>query len=529
MSNKHDALVIGAGHNGLTCAAYLAKAGLSVLVLDAYDRIGGMSTSEELTLPGYQSDVHAVGYQFANLCPAAEELDLARHGFELIRSNPSMVHTFPDGTCVGLCGTVDETCESIGQFSKRDAATWKGMYQQYLEQRKMIVAAVNSRPVSFKEQVAALSDTPGGQELFRFQQQSVRAWADEVFEAPQTRQLIGTWAAHVGTAPDDGGGANLATLFNTVIQDGGNNLVKGGMQKLPNALTAVIEAHGGKVRTGAPVAKIRVENGAAVALRLVDGEEIEVGGLVASSVDPRQLALDLLGEEIIGAEIADRIKRYEYGPAAMAAFLALDRPIDYLAGDLPSKSPGIHCTPLDFDYMAQIFLEVRSGLLPSEPFCVVWNEGTADPSRVPPGKDLLKFFIMPVPYEIKGDAGGTISAKTWNEAKEPFVDRLIARIERDCIPGLSQRIVGRAVQSPVDFERLLPSCHRGTVTHGSMMAYQMGAMRPVSGLGEYRSPVSNVYLCGSGSHPGGGISMMPGRNAAREICRDLDIDFSKII
>ncbi|WP_419913873.1 phytoene desaturase family protein [Hoeflea sp.] len=148
MSSKHDAVVIGAGHNGLTCAAYLAKAGLSVLVLDAYDRIGGMSTSEELTLPGFQSDVHAVGYQFANLSPTPEELRLGEHGFELIRPNPNMVHAFPDGTCVGLFRTVEETCESIAQFSRRDASTWKSIFEGYLEQKEIFTAAVTAHPVT---------------------------------------------------------------------------------------------------------------------------------------------------------------------------------------------------------------------------------------------------------------------------------------------------------------------------------------------------------------------------------------------
>ena len=140
LQNTQDAVVIGAGHNGLTCAAYLAKAGLSVLVLDAYDRIGGMSTSEELTLPGYQSDVHAIGYQFANLSSTPDELGLAEHGFELIHSSPNMVHAFPDGTCNGLFGTIDETCESIGQFSKQDATTWRGIFEGYLAAVNRVVA-----------------------------------------------------------------------------------------------------------------------------------------------------------------------------------------------------------------------------------------------------------------------------------------------------------------------------------------------------------------------------------------------------
>ncbi|MGE4172759.1 MAG: phytoene desaturase family protein [Methylocystis sp.] len=529
MHGTCDAVVIGAGHNGLTCAAYLAKAGLSVLVLDAYDRVGGQCTSEELTLPGYQSDVHAIGYQFANLSPTPDELKLAEHGFELIRSNPNIVHVFPDGTSNGLFATIDETCESIGKFSNRDAQTWRTLFEGYLAQKEAITASVNYPPISFSDQTAGLSSPRGGFDLFRFQLQSVRAWADEVFEAPQTKLLVGTWAAHVGVAPDDGGGASLASLFNTVIQDGGNNLVKGGMHNLPRALVAVIQAHGGKVRTGTKVEKICVVNSKAVAVRLRDGEEIEVGTLVASSADPRHLALDLLGEDVIGGDVAANIRRYEYGLAAMSVFLALDRPCHYTAGEMPARSPAVHCTPANFEYLGQVFLEVRSGLLPSEPFCALWNEGSIDPSRIPPGKGLLKLFIAPVPYKIKGDAVGTISATTWDEAKEPFVNRLIARLERDFVPDLRQRIVAEAIQTPVDFERLLPSCYQGTVMHGSMVAYQMGAMRPIPELSGYRAPVSNVYLCGAGSHPGAGISMLPGRNAAQVIFRDLGIDFARTL
>jgi len=527
MNGEYDAVVIGAGHNGLTCAAYLAKAGLSVLVLDAYDRIGGMCTSEELTLPGFQSDVHAIGYQFANLSSTPDELELAEHGFELIHSNPNVVHTFPDGTSNGLFETLDETCQSIGQFSKQDAAAWRTIFEHYVAQREAITASVNAPPISFSDQMKGLASLPDGFDLYRFELQSVRAWADETFESPRTKLLIGTWATHVGVAPDDGGGASLASLFNTVIQDGGNNLVKGGMHILPRSLAAVVESNGGRIRTGTRVQSIRIEDGVAVSVCLDDGDEIAVAKLIASSVDPRHLVLDLLGEAAIGAEMTGKIKRYEFGLAAMSLFLALDRPPEYRAGDLPSRSPAVHCTPPNFEYFGRLFLEARSGLLPSEPFGVVWNEGSTDPSRIPSGKDLLKIFVAPVPYVIKGDAAGTIAATTWEEAKEPFVDRLLARLERNYIPDLRRRIIARAIQSSVDFEQLLPSCYQGTVTHGSMVAYQMGGMRPIPELSGYKTPVSNVYLCGSGSHPGGGISMLPGRNAAQVICNDLGLDFAR--
>jgi phytoene dehydrogenase-like protein len=527
MAQTYDAVVIGGGHNGLTCACYLAKAGLKVLVLDQYETVGGMSTTEELTLPGFKSDVHAIGYQFANLSPAPEELRLAERGFALIRADPDFTHAFPDGGSVSVRRELAASCESIARYSKKDAATWRRLSEQFSAQKQIIAESVNNSPLSFADQAAMLQCIPGGFDQYRFQMQTLRSWADETFEAEETKLLIGTWAAHTSTAPDDAGGASLAWLFTTLIQDGGNNLVQGGMQNLSLALAAVLQSHDGEVRTNAPVGKIVIENGKAVAVRLVDGEEIEVGTLVASSVDPRHLVLDLLGEDNVGRVIADKIRRYEWGVAAMSLFLALDGPVHYKAGALAQSAACVHGTPASLDYFANLFLDARSGLLPAEPFAVAWNEATIDPSRAPAGKSLMKFFVSPVPYAIRGDAACSITGTTWSDVQAAFADRVIDRLNRDYIPDLRDKIIGRAVQTPVDLERLIGSAYHGTVMHGAPLSYQMGALRPIPELGGYKTPVANVYLCGAGSHPGPGISMGPGRNAAQVIYKELGLDFVK--
>jgi phytoene dehydrogenase-like protein len=179
--------------------------------------------------------------------------------------------------------------------------------------------------------------------------------------------------------------------------------------------------------------------------------------------------------------------------------------------------------------VAKASAECRGGELPATPLVVSWNDSIIDPSRAPEGKHLKKFVVLGVPYEIKGDATGQISARHWDEAKEEYADYLIERITADYLPDLTNRLLKREAHSPLDLERKLSSAVHGTICHGAMLPYQTGSMRPIPEMGDYRSPVENVYLCGSGSHPGPGVSMAPGRNAAETIFSDLDLDFGATV
>jgi beta-carotene ketolase (CrtO type) len=521
MPKNYDAIVIGAGHNGLTCACYLAKAGLKVLVLEQYQTVGGLTCTEEITLPGFHSDLHAFGYQFGNLSPAPAELGLANFGFELLYPDPNFSQVFPDGGLVTMYRDLDKTIGSISRYSAKDGKTWRHMFQEYLQVKDDIAAWINSPPASLAEATSRLAATPGGLERYRFGLQSLWSWCDENFEAPETKLFLGSFACHCNMSPEDAGGGYLAWLFDTLIQDMGNNVVKGGMHNLSLALARYLESHGGHIHTNARVRKIILRDKKAVAVRLTDGTEIAFSRVVASGVDPRMLIVDFLGEAAVGPKIVRQMQRYEWGDAAFAVYLALDGLPDYKAGPEALRSAYVHPAQQELSYLSQVYTDCRGGKLPAAPMLLLCNDAAADPSRTPAGKFVMKIVANNVPYHITGDATGKIKARTWNEAKEPYADHLLDLITDNYIPNLNRLILKRVVRSPVDMERDIPSAVHGTVNHGAVLPYQTGALRPIPELGYYRTPVDNVYLCASGSHPGGGVSMAPGRNAAQVILADL--------
>lgn len=504
----YDAVVIGAGHNGLTCACYLARAGRRVLVVEARATIGGMTSTEALVRPGFWTDVHASGYQLASLGSAAEELHLERHGLTLLRPKVALSKVLPDQRCLSILDTLDATCASIAAFSSRDAETWRTLYATYQAGKATLRHELEHAPVPPGAALTALERGPDAQAHLRFQAQSVRSWTYETFESEAMRGLLADFAAHAGFAPDDAGGAAFAFLFLAVIQDMGNRVVHGGMGNLPAALAACLAEHGGEIQAGAPVDQIVVESGAATGVRLADGSLVRAG-CVVSSAHPRHLVLDLLRDAPPGQDLLDAVERYEPGTSQMGIYLTLAQPATYLAGEEAGGATQVHLLPATTDGLAAAFQAIRANQLPDEPALFVVNEAAADPTRVPPGTSSLKIILTTVPYAVD-----------WETERTAYAQRVIDRLDRDFIPGLKQGITGMVVMSPVDYERDLLSAIRGTVTHGAMVPYQQGAMRPIWQLGQYRGPVRGLYLCGAGSHPGPGVSMMPGRNAARVVLED---------
>ena len=527
MSSPYQAIVIGAGHNGLTCACYLARAGLKVLVLEQYRTIGGMTITEEETLPGFRSDLHASGYQLANLSPVPEELGLLGR-YELIEPDIPFSHAFPDGSIISVHRDVEKTVAEIARYSGKDAQTWRALMTRFQEQRHAITSAMFSPPVPFGEAAGRFAATSAGMDAYRFSLQSVRSWANQTLDAEATKSLFASFATFLGASPDDAGGAELGWLFASVLQNVGNNLVKGGMHRVSLALAEDLRAHGGEIRTNARVERIVGDAARAVAVRMAGGEEIPVGELVVSNVDPGHLALDLLGSGMVGEEIVAKMGRYEWGDSIFVILVALESPIAYKAGPLARQSAHVHLTEPSLDFFSRVYLQCRGGTLPSAPMIVSWNDSALDPSRAPAGKALMKFVVLSVPYAIVGDGTGRIPGRTWSEAREPYADYLIDLITENYIPDLKAKILKRVAHSPIDIEARITSAVHGTLGHGAFVPYQHGALRPIPELGNYRTPVPNVYLCGSGSHPGPGVSMAPGRNAARVILADLGIDRQKL-
>ncbi len=526
--HPYDAVVIGAGHNGLTCACYLAKAGLTVLVLEQYHAVGGMTVTEETTLAGFWSDIHASGYQLANLSPVPHELGLLDR-YELIEPEIPFSHAFPDGSIVSVHRELEKTVAEIARHSRDDGATWRDLMNRFLAERDAITAGMFSLPPSFQASAASYAESPAQMDAYRFSMQSVRSWANQTLQAEVTKTLFGSFATFLGASPDDAGGAELGWLFASVLQNVGNNLVRGGMNRVTVALAETVRAHGGEIRTSARVEKITGSANGAVAVRVAGGEEIPVGQLVVSNVDPGHLVGDLLGAEMVGPEIVDKMARYEWGDSVFVMFVALDGPVSYKAGPAASQSAHVHLTEPSLDFFARVYLQCRGGALPAAPMIVSWNDSAIDPSRAPANKALMKFVVLSVPYHITSDATGKVAARTWAEAREPYADYLIDLITNNYIPDLKGKILKRVVHSPLEIERKIISAVRGTLGHGAFLPYQNGALRPIPELGEYKTPVPNVYLCSSGSHPGPGVSMAPGRNAAQVIFGDLGLDFNSVV
>jgi phytoene dehydrogenase-like protein len=528
MPHHYDAIVIGAGHNGLTCACYLARAGLKVLVLEQYHTVGGMTVTEEETLPGFWSDIHASGYQLANLSPVPRELGLLDR-YELIEPEIPFSHAFPNGDIISVHRDMEKTVADIARYSLKDADTWHVLMNRFLAEKDAITTAMFSPPPSFPAAAADFAASSAGMDAYRFSMQSVRSWANQTLEADATKTLFGSFATFLGASPDDTGGAELGWLFASVLQNAGNNLVKGGMRCVTFALAEDLQEHGGEIRTNVLVDKILGDAQRATGVRLANGEHIPVGGIVVSNVDPGHLVIDLLGIEMAGQEIVDKMKRYEWGDSVFVMFVALDGPVNYKAGPAARQSAHVHLTERSLDFFARIYLQCRGGALPSAPMIVSWNDSAIDPTRAPAGKALMKFVVLSVPYVITGDATDRVPGHAWEEAREPYADYLIDLITANYIPDLKAKILKRVAHSPVDISRKIISAARGTLGQGAFLPYQTGSLRPIPELGQYKSPVPNVYLCSSGSHPGPGVSMAPGRNAAQVICGDLGLDFQSVV
>jgi len=414
MVGGYEAVIVGAGHNGLTCACYLAKAGLKVLVLEQYSDIGDMTISEEIAAPGFLSDIHASGYLVGKLNPGPQELDLAAHGLELITPDPNWAQVYPDGRALAIGRDVETTIKGFAQFSAKDGETWRALYDKYLAAKPAITAGMNSAPPSLAQEFVG----PAAIDDYRFQSQSARSWADENFESPEIRNFFACCALHACLAPDDALGGQFAWLFAAAVQDVGVSVVRGGMHHVSRALASVLQSHGGEIRTDASVSEIECENGRAKAVRLASGERIAVEGVVASNVDPKHFALDLLGETTLGPAITEKINHYDWGQSFFVIFAALDRPVPYRAGVAADQAAYVHAAGQTLDDLAVMFAQARAGLLPATPMVGIINEAGIDRSRAPDGKALMKFVMHFVPYRVTGDARGRISGTNWDVIKE---------------------------------------------------------------------------------------------------------------
>jgi phytoene dehydrogenase-like protein len=523
MAKTYDALIIGGGHNGLVAAAYLARAGRDVLVLERRHVLGGAAVTEEI-YPGFKFSVFS--YVVSLFRPhIIRELGLAGHGLQLIPLECSFT---PHLEGPGLVRWPDphKTRREVSRFSQKDAEIYPefalAMSKMGFFVKKLIDAPApdptSLNPGELGKMLALarhLKDL--GPEMAHLHTQLLTMssvdflsmWFEsEALMAPMSVSgIIGTFLGvrSPGTA--------YVLLHHYMGEIDGAfrswGFSKGGTGGLSLSIAGAARAFGAEIRTEAPVARVKVRNGRACGVVLENGDEIDARA-VLSSVDPNRTFLKFVGEEHLDADFVAQIKRYKLRGSSGKVNLALDRFPDFTCrpGDGQHVRGDIAIAP-GIDYLERAFDEAKYGDFSKRPYINVVVPSLVDPSVAPPGKHVMSCFVQYAPYNIKE------GAEKWPEKREAFGDAVVDTLSEYC-PGLKESILYRQVLTPWDIEQQT-GLTEGNIFQGELSLEQLMFQRPAPGWGRYATPVKNLWMCGSGAHPGGGIMGSPGELAAKTL------------
>ncbi len=517
--HQYDVIVVGAGHNGLACAGYLAKAGQRVLVLEARDVAGGGCATEEVTVPGFTHNFHSNFHGLIHWGPVYRELELERHGARYVWPENQFAHVFPDGRALVCSLSLEETVKSIRRFSPSDARTFRDLAREYREAlERAVIPALFAPPVPPSQEIAPLEQDRAGLRLLWGNFTTPDHLARALFDSPEVQTWIGFWVAQLaGTGDVFGLGANYPVMLAGSLEPYGWAIARGGSNTLAQAMVNFIAEHGGTVRVGSPVRQIEMTGDRAVAARLDDGERI-TARTFASNLDPRVTFLELVGEGELESDFARSVRRWRYDAISMfCLYLALDQPVRWNAAEFEPKVQRCFAVSMcdDLQQLEDNASDCRLGLPPRSPGLFSVHPSLFEPSLAPEGKEAC-FVEQIAPYELREGS--------WAEQRESYAETVLARWS-DYASGLeSGNVLGRYISSPIDIERVMPSMRHGDWNHGEMSQDQLGIFRPFYEYPPYRTGIENVYLCGAATHPGGSISGACGRNAAAAICDELGID-----
>ncbi|MFI5315769.1 MAG: phytoene desaturase family protein [Myxococcota bacterium] len=518
------ALVVGGGHNGLICAAYLARAGLSVTLLERRPLLGGACVTEELW-PGYR--VSRASYVLSLFRPRiAEELELERHGLRLLPRVPSSITPLPDGRALVLGEDARSDFAEIEQFSRRDAERYR-RYEQSLEE---IAAALEpllddapphvwsrerantARWRALGRSAAALARAPGARSAARVLFGSARAVLEEWFESEPLRATLATDAIIGAFAPPSARGTGYVLFHHVMGRAGGRRgawaYVAGGMGALADALASAARAAGAELRTNAEVVALRSAGGRACGVALASGESLDAD-LVVSGADPARTAA-----LVDDAALRRRFPAGDYRSPVVKLNLALrELPRFRARGGEPLPLSGtIHLGPTDLDGIERAFADAAAGRVPELPVVELTIPSTVDPTLAPAGRHVASIFAQYAPVLLPTDA-------RWPELRDALRDRVLAAVE-SVAPGFAASIEHMEVLAAPDLERVF-GLTGGNIFHGAMRPERLLARRPSARLRPYCTPLPGLWLCGAGTHPGGGVMGAPGRNAALELLASL--------
>lgn len=527
LSFIYDAIIVGGGHNGLTAAAYLARAGLSTLVLERRGIVGGCCVTEEVA-PGCR--VSTTSYIASMLRPEViAELRLADHGLRMVPCDPAIQVPFPDGHVVPWWVDRERAKAEFSKISAKDAARFVEVDDQLKKLARYL------QPFFMEPPPEMDTSTVGGwSDLFRvgkrfhgissaeiaqlisFLTGSLGEFLDHNYESAKMKTLFlanNVYGKHGGPYQP---GTAIGLLFH-LLSGGEHELqgfsghVMGGMGSITQALAAAGRKLGVEIRTSASVSQIDVRNGRAYSVVLEDGSEVR-GRMILSNADPKRTFLKMVAPRELPEDFLFAVRGIKMGgPCAKVNFVLAEEP--RFTGTSPQASPlerTFYTLIPSLEFAERCYDIAKFGGIPEELWvdCVV--SSNADSSLAPPGRHILTCFVQYVPYKLlEGN---------WDENRELLGDRVVKKIA-EYAPNVPGAIVARQVLTPLDLERTY-GLTEGNIFHGDLRLEQLFFMRPVPGWAQYRSPIRGLYLCGAGAHPGGGVTGAPGRNAAQQALRD---------
>ena len=502
------AVVVGAGHNGLVCACYLARAGIEVLVLEQAARPGGGSRTEE-TIPGYRFNTHSAAHNIINMTGIPEELGLRDAGLVYREMDPFAVAIFEDGRRVRFHRSIDATVESIAEVDQREAAS----YREFMEEAVPIVETAlaglrGGRGRLLRRAPSALRGLlrRGGLQTAADLLGSYGRLLDARAGSELVRGPVAAFAAHAGAGPDVTGGAFVA-LGQAAYHLHGQWHPLGGSQALADALVRRLESLGGTVRCQAPVARVDGGGGRVRGVLLEEGERV-AANVVITALDPRTALLEMLEPPLDGRAGADLAAAHRSNSVQAVVHVAAERLPPYVEGRAGDWN-GLQSYVDSLDDLRAAFRDAEAGRLRLPVQFYAFTPSALDDGLAPPGHHTVYLACPAAPARVQGG---------WDRAGEPMVESMLEQLERRA-PGFRDSIRGVAVYTPEDMERELrwPGAHPMVL---DVTPDQLAFLRPTPALGGHRTPVEGLYVTGAGTAPVGGIAGAPGRAAARAVLRD---------